>query len=82
MSLSKEQRILQARLGGLTLAAKHDPREYVRPAKAAFDARWERLADPEGVLPPEERQRRADALKRAHFVRLALRSSMKRQGAS
>jgi len=47
-------------------------------ARAAFLARFERDADPEGALLPAERQRRALLLRRVYFQRLALASSRAR----
>jgi hypothetical protein len=41
-------------------------------------ARFEREADPDGVLDPTERARRAAHLRRAYFARLALASSRAR----
>ncbi|HET9255759.1 MAG TPA: hypothetical protein VFO16_11215 [Pseudonocardiaceae bacterium] len=41
-------------------------------------ARFEREADPDGVLEPAERARRAQAARRAHMQRLALASSKAR----
>jgi hypothetical protein len=41
--------------------------------------RFEREADPAGVLDPAERARRAEHLRRAYFTRLALASSRARK---
>lgn len=57
---------------------RYDSRALTAPARAAFLARFELLVDPEGVLPPEERERRAQQARRAHFKRLALLSSRAR----
>jgi hypothetical protein len=43
-------------------------------ARKAFSDRFERQVDPDGVLAPEERARRADSARKAYFSRLALRS--------
>ena len=67
------------RIGGLTTASRHDARELTKPATAGFLARFEREVDPDGVLPREERQRRALAARRAHMRRLAMRSAAVRQ---
>jgi hypothetical protein len=40
--------------------------------------RFERQVDPDGVLSPVERARRADNAKRAYFAELALKSSKAR----
>lgn len=49
------------------------------PARAALMARFEAEVDPDGVLPPQERQRRAEHLRRAYFQRLALKSARSRR---
>ena len=70
------------RIGGLTRAARYTPEELVRDARAGFLAKWEREADPDGVLSPAERARRADALYRAHMTRLAMKSAQARRKAA
>lgn len=42
-------------------------------------AKFETEADPDGKLPPAERARRADHLRKAHFQRLALKSAQSRR---
>lgn len=76
-----EQRALRSRLAAYRLHATHDPKETTKKAREAFAARFEREADPEGVLSPEERARRAEAARRAYFTGLALRSSRARRRA-
>jgi hypothetical protein len=49
--------------------------ERVRAVQWAY---YEREVDPDGVLSPEERQRRAKAAQRAHMQLIALKSSRKR----
>jgi len=44
--------------------------------------RFENAVDPEGTLPLAERQRRAEASKRAYFLRLALKSAQARRRAA
>lgn len=78
-SLTPAQRTLKARLGALSLHARRDPRPAMEVARAVFAARFERGVDPEGVLDPVERARRADAARRAYFTRLALRSATLRR---
>lgn len=51
-----------------------DPAAHTAPARAAFLSRFEREVDPDGVLEPEERARRAEHAKKAYFLRLALAS--------
>ena len=59
-------------MGGLALAAMADPKVYTAPARQAALARFDHEVDPKGVLPPEERSRRAEAAKR--FTQLAFQS--------
>lgn len=49
--------------------------------RAARDGRWasyERQVDPQGVLPPDERRRRARSLEMAHMARMRLARSRSR----
>jgi hypothetical protein len=75
-------RSLAGRIGGLTLAATHDPHEYTAPARHAFLAQFEHQVDPEGTLLPAERARRAEAARKLYFARLALKSAQARRRAS
>ena len=50
------------------------------PARAAFLARFERQVDPDGLLTPDERRTRAARALRAHMIRLAEASAIKRAG--
>jgi hypothetical protein len=49
------------------------------PARLAMYERWERMADPDGVLPPVERARRAENFRQAHYKRMAAKSVMARR---
>jgi hypothetical protein len=73
------ERVLTGRLGAYTLHAMYDSRELTKAARAAFESKFERDVDPEGVLPPEERLRRAEMARKAHFTRLALESAQARR---
>jgi hypothetical protein len=77
--LSPAERMLRARVAAHTKHAKHDPKAAMDKARAAFLAGFDRKADPERVLPPAERQRRAEQLRSAHFARLALASAKARR---
>lgn len=50
------------------------------PAREAFLERFEREVDPDGVLDPVERSRRAESKRKAYFARLALKSARARRG--
>jgi hypothetical protein len=73
-------RVIMARIAAHTSWAQTPDREArTRPARVAFLARFERQVDPDGVLPPSERKKRAESAKRAYFQRLALRSALSRR---
>jgi hypothetical protein len=81
MAMSPEDRILRARIGGYARAAKYDAGELTAKARRGFEARFEREVDPEGVLPPVERARRAEAARKAYMTKLAMRSRAARRRA-
>jgi hypothetical protein len=58
-----------------------NPTAATAPARKAFLDRFAREVDPEGVLPPEERARRATAARKAFYARLALMSAQARRRA-
>ena len=79
-SLTPEQRRLRAQVAAHVQWAKEpDPSARTAGARKAFMERFEREADPDGVLDPAERARRAEHLRRAYFTRLALASSRARK---
>lgn len=49
------------------------------PARAALLARFEAEVDPDGLLDPAERTRRAEHKRKAYFQRLALKSAEARR---
>lgn len=49
-----------------------------QPARQALEEKFEREVDPEGVLDPAERARRAAVAKRMYFRELALKSAKAR----
>ena len=65
------QRVLLGRLGAYTLHSRYDSAELVRPAREAFWSKFERDVDPDGLLDPVERARRADMARKApaHLAR-------------
>ena len=78
--LEPERASLLGRIGAHRLHATHDSRQVTAKARATFLAQFERDVDPEFALPVDERKRRADHARRAHFARLALRSAEARAG--
>ena len=59
--------------------ATHDSKKLTENARKAFNDRFEREADPDGKLPDDERRRRAEHLRKAHFTQLALKSAKARR---
>jgi hypothetical protein len=62
------------RIGARVTHSRWDARDLTAAATEAQLARFDRLVDPEGKLPEQERKRRAKAALSAHMTRLALRS--------
>lgn len=62
----------------------HEPNRAAatRAARQAFADRFEREVDPDGVLDPAERARRADSARKAYFTRLALKSAQSRRASA
>ena len=77
--MTPTERSIRGRIGAYALHAQHDARETTAKARATFLERFEIEVDPEGVLPPEERQRRAMAARKGYFAKLALKSAQKRR---
>lgn len=48
------------------------------PANRAFMARFEKQVDPDGLLAPEERAKRAESAKKAYFLQLGRKSAKAR----
>jgi len=80
-SLDPQFRVLRARLGALTLHSMYDAKETTSAARSAFLDKFERQVDPNGELSPEERQRRAEFARKAHFTRMAMKSAQARSQA-
>lgn len=80
MPLTAAQRSMRSRIAAHTSWANcPDPRQRTAPARCAFMDRFEREVDPEGVLPPAERARRAEHARKAHMTKLAYRSALARR---
>ena len=62
------------RIGAAVTHSRWDARDLTAAATEAQLARFDRLVDPKGELPQQERERRAKAALSAHMTRLALRS--------
>ena len=72
MSLTAAERSARARMGAYAQQAQHDTRETTAAARSAFLSRFELEVDPDGVLSPVERARRAEAARKAYFAGLTL----------
>lgn len=69
-----------ARIAANTRWAKEPDRTAATaPARRAALARFEKEVDPDGELSVQERALRAEAARRAHFLRMAHRSVQSRQ---
>jgi tellurite resistance protein len=80
-SAERSRRVLQARMAAHALHAKvSDEVAHTAPARKVFLSRFEREVDPDGVLEPQERARRAEHAKKAYFLSLAAKSSRARAG--
>jgi hypothetical protein len=60
-------------------AKEADRRKATKAAQRGLRAKFEREADPECVLSPEERAYRADQLMKAHMLRLSLKAKQARR---
>ena len=80
-TLKHREAALRGRIGGFATAATHDTKQITAAARATFLARFEREVDPHNTLSAAERQRRAEAAKKLHFARLALKSAQARRRA-
>lgn len=77
-----EERNLAAQIAAHESWAKTTDRAArTAPARAALQARFERQVDPDGVLPIEERARRAEHARRAYYLRLSLKAKESRRKA-
>ena len=72
------ERSLRASAAAHAMHARHDPHETTKAAHAATWARYERQADPDGHLDPDERRRRARHLLKADLARARL-AALRRQ---
>lgn len=61
-------------------AQERDRSAATKAARQAFADRFDREVDPDGVLTTAERNKRADAARKAYFQRLALKSAQARRG--
>jgi hypothetical protein len=75
--VSDSTRSLAGRIGAFALHASG--KTNTLPARQAFLARFEAEVDPDGVLEPAERARRAEYARRRYFTQLALATAQSRR---
>jgi hypothetical protein len=73
------ERTLRARAAAYAMHAKHGSRKAALGGQAALLAKFELQVDPDGLLTPEDRRRRALLARRAHMARLSLASVRSRR---
>lgn len=69
----------RGRIGALVTNSRYGGREITQKARDTFRASFQLVVDPDGLLEPQERQRRAELARRAHYVRLARLSVIARR---
>lgn len=67
--MDHNERVLRGRIGKYTVHSRYDGHELTAPARRALEGKVERDVDADGVVPIEERLRRADAAREAHYAR-------------
>jgi hypothetical protein len=80
--LSPSERSMRARIAAHANHAKNDSRELTAKARATFRAKFEDEVDPDRVLPPAERARRAEHARKAYYTQLAYKSARARRRAA
>ena len=78
--MTAQDRSSIARLAAHSRWAKEEDRSAAtQAARDGLQRRFEDQVDPDRTLPVEERAKRADSARRAHFQRLALKSAQARR---
>ncbi|MDT5075905.1 MAG: hypothetical protein QOJ80_542 [Mycobacterium sp.] len=81
--LTPTERSMRAQLGAHSQWARCEDRtERTAAARSGFYRRFEAEVDPDGVLDPAERAKRAENARRAHMLKLALASAKARRAKS
>lgn len=78
-NMTSSERSLRASLAANTRWANADRKVESERARTAQLLRFEKQVDPDGVLAPDERAKRADNAAKAHMQRLALKSAKARR---
>lgn len=78
--MTPEERTARAKLGAhISWANTTDPTARTEAGRRAAGMRFEKQADPDGVLTPQERARRAGHLRAAFYARMQLASATARR---
>lgn len=78
--MSTAERTLRARLAAHeSWAQTADRAARTAAARQAFADSFERQVDPDGVLDPAERSKRAESARKAHYTRLSLKAAEARR---
>ena len=81
MSLTPNERAMRAKLAAhVSWANTPDPAARTAAARKAALDRFDREVDPDGVLDPDERARRAAHARKAYFLSLSLKAAKARRG--
>lgn len=81
-NMDAAERNLRARKAAHTMHARNDAKETTRAARGSSPSSLsyhERQVDPDGLLDPAERKRRAEHSRKAYMTGLALKSAQKRK---
>ena len=78
MTLDAKTARSRGKAGGLTTVARHGPDAIAARAREGLWRKFEREADPDGVLSQEERHRRALLVQRLFYTKLSLKSAAAR----
>ncbi|MGO9035121.1 hypothetical protein [Mycobacterium sp.] len=80
MSLTQSERTLRAQIAAHeSWARTEDPSARTANARKAMLDKFERQVDPEGILTPAERAKRAEHARKVYFKRLAFKSAQARR---
>lgn len=78
--LTPEERSLRAKIAAhMSWANTANPAARTAAARQASLDRFEKLVDPDGTMDPAERSRRAESLKKAHYLKMAAASAASRR---
>lgn len=69
--ITDDERSLRATAAAHAMHAEHDRRATTAKARSTFMQRFEDQVDPDRTLPEDERLRRAESARKAHFASLA-----------